>query len=131
MNYLLLAFLLSGCITVHAQSAAEVRKHNKQQKVPRVETGTASYYSSKFQGRRTASGEKYDSAKMTAAHNRLPLGTRVRVTNLYNHRSVIVRVNDRLAYKNKRLIDLSRAAAVKLGYIKRGIAKVKVEVLDD
>src|SRR5690606_14882527 len=90
-----------------AQSAADsVRKANARASVPLVDTGIASYYHSKFTGRPTASGEKYDPEKMTAAHNRLPLGTRIRVTNLRNKRSVIVRVNDRLHYRNTRLVDL-------------------------
>ena len=68
---------------------------------------------------------------MTAAHNWLPFGTYVRVTNLRNKRSAIVRINDRLHHRNTRLIDLSRAAAAKLGYIARGLTRVKVEVLRD
>ena len=74
---------------------------------------------------------EFDPDKMTAAHNRLPMGTMIKVTNLRNKRSVIVKVNDRLHYRNKRIVDLSRAAAAKLGYVGRGLAKVKVEVLDE
>ena len=91
--------------------------------------GIASYYSSRFQGKPTASGELFDQNKMTCAHNALPLGTWLRVTNLRNNRSVLVRVNDRLNYRNHRLVDLSRAAASQLGYVKRGLARVKVTVL--
>jgi rare lipoprotein A len=132
MKNILLAFLVTqGWTTICAQSADSIRKHNASVEVPRVETGIASYYHSKFQGRPTASGEKYDENKMTAAHNRLPMGTMVRVTNLRNKRSVVVRINDRLHHRNTRLIDLSRAAALKLGYVARGLAKVKVEVLKD
>ncbi|MBL7697662.1 MAG: septal ring lytic transglycosylase RlpA family protein [Chitinophagaceae bacterium] len=117
---------------LHAQSAADsIRRMHRKTPVPSTETGVASYYHSKFQGRPTASGEKYDQEKMTAAHNRLPLGTRIKVTNLRNKRSVIVRVNDRLHHRNTRLVDLSRAAAAKLGYIGRGITRVRVEVLKD
>jgi len=94
-----------------------------------VQYGTASFYSNKFQGRPTANGKVYDKNKMTCAHNSLPFGTWVKVTNLGNKRTVTVMVTDRLHHKNKRLIDLSGAAAAKLGYIKRGLAKVKVEVL--
>ena len=68
---------------------------------------------------------------MTAAHNKLPLGTRIKVTNLRNKRSVVVKVNDRLHHRNTRLVDLSKAAAAKLGYIGRGITRVRVEVLKD
>lgn len=96
----------------------------------RVLFGTASYYAEKFNGRKTANGEIYDSQKMTAACNTLPLGTWIRVTNLSNNRSVIVKTNDRLHPRMTRIVDLSRAAAEKLGYIKKGLTKVKVEVLE-
>lgn len=129
---LLALFLLLQGNLLLAQSAADsTRKAHRNKGVPRIQTGTASYYHAKFQGRPTASGEKYDQQKMTAAHNRLPFGTMIRVTNLRNNRSVTVRVNDRLHYRNKRLVDLSRAAASKLGYVGRGLAKVRVEVLED
>ena len=94
-----------------------------------TETGIASYYHNRFHGRRTASGEIYRSNKYTAAHRRLPLGTRVRVTNLDNKRSVEVRINDRGPYARKRIIDLSRKAAKDLGFLEKGLAKVKIEVL--
>jgi len=129
---LALILLLQVMMYVHAQSAADsIRRVNKKMPVALIDTGVASYYHSKFQGRITASGELYDQDKMTAAHNRLPMGTRIKVTNLRNMRSIIVRVNDRLHHRNKRLVDLSRAAASKLGYIGRGITRVKVEVLKD
>jgi rare lipoprotein A len=124
--------LYQGSGLLHAQSAADsIRRIHRKVPVAAVDTGVASYYHSKFQGRLTASGELYDKEKMTAAHNRLPMGTRIKVTNLRNKRSVIVRVNDRLHHRNKRLVDLSRAAAAKLGYIGRGITRVRVEVLKD
>ena len=91
--------------------------------------GTASYYSNKFNGRKTANGEIFSQQKMTAACNVLPLGTWIRVTNLRNKRSVVVKVNDRLHSKMTRVVDLSRSAAQKLGYINSGLVKVKVEVL--
>ena len=89
-----------------------------------------SYYADKFNGRETANGEIYDGKKMTAACNVLPLGTWIRVTNLYNNRSVVVKTNDRLHIRMKRIVDLSRTAAKTLGYIGRGLTKVKVEVLE-
>jgi rare lipoprotein A len=134
MKRILLACILlyQGSRLLHAQSAADsIRRIHRKVPVAAVDTGVASYYHSKFQGRLTASGELYDKEKMTAAHNRLPMGTRIMVTNLRNKRSVIVRVNDRLHHRNKRLVDLSRAAAAKLGYIGRGITRVRVEVLKD
>jgi rare lipoprotein A len=91
--------------------------------------GVASYYADKFNGRQTATGAIYSHWKMTAACNKLPLNTWIRVTNLRNKRSVIVQVNDRLHPKNPRLVDMSRMAAEKLGYTGRGLTQVKVEVL--
>ena len=96
-----------------------------------IKYGIASFYAKKFNGRQTASGDIYNSTKYTAACNVLPLHTWVRVTNLRNEKSVIVIINDRLHAKNKRLVDLSRSAAVELGYTGRGLTRVKVEVLPD
>jgi len=97
--------------------------------VPKVLYGTASFYSSKFEGRQTANGEIFSQQKMTAACNVLPLGTWVRVTNLKNGRSVVVKINDRLHYKMKRVVDLSKVAARQIGH-KDGLTRVKVEVLE-
>ncbi len=94
-----------------------------------VKYGIASFYAKKFNGRTTSNGAVYSSMKMTAACNVLPLGTWVKVTNLRNNRSVIVEINDHLHHRNKRLIDLSKTAAQKLGYVSRGITRVRVEVL--
>src|SRR3984957_15984459 len=91
--------------------------------------GMASWYGSAFQGPPTASGEDFDMNDLTAAHRNLPLGTLLRVTNLRNKRSVIVRVNDRGPVPEDRVIDLSYAAAETLGFSERGIAPVKVEFL--
>lgn len=98
-------------------------------KTPRVIYGTASYYADKFNGRRTATGEIFSQQKLTAACNVLPLGTWIRVTNLKNRRSVIVKVNDRLHSRMKRVVDLSKSAAQQLGYTRAGLARVRVEVL--
>lgn len=101
----------------------------KKSGIPKIKIGTASYYDNKFEGRKTASGEVYTQKKLTAASNTLPLQSWVKVTNLSNKRSVIVRINDRMHPKNRRLIDLSRAAASKLSFIGKGLTKVKVEYL--
>ncbi len=93
------------------------------------ETGTASWYGTKFHGRKTANGERYDMHAMSAAHKTLPMPTMVRVTNLQNGRSVVVRVNDRGPFVKNRIIDLSYAAARALGYDKKGTAPVRVEAL--
>ncbi|MBS0405866.1 MAG: septal ring lytic transglycosylase RlpA family protein [Proteobacteria bacterium] len=94
-----------------------------------VEEGTASYYGNKFHGRRTSSQEVYDMYAFTAAHKTLPLPSFARVTNLENGNSVVVRINDRGPFHPGRLIDLSYAAAVKLGYRNKGSARVRVEAL--
>jgi rare lipoprotein A len=92
-------------------------------------TGIASYYAQKFHGRKTASGEIFDNTAMTAAHNSLPLGTMIKVTNIRNSRWVIVKVTDRLHHANRRIVDLTQAAAKQLGFIHWGLTKVKVEVV--
>src|SRR5262245_42666442 len=92
------------------------------------EVGIASFYGRAHDGRRTASGEVFDMNQMTAAHRTLPFGTRVRVTNLANGRETVVRINDRGPFRRGRIIDLSYAAARKLGFVGRGLAKVRVEV---
>jgi rare lipoprotein A len=96
-----------------------------------VAAGKASYYAHKFEGRKTASGEKFSNKKLTAAHKTLPFGTRVKVTNKRNDKSVIVTINDRLPKKSKRLIDLSQAAAKELDLIRAGITTVQLYVLND
>lgn len=93
--------------------------------------GVASYYGPGFTNRPTANGERFDPRAMTAAHRTLPFGTRVRVTNLENGRQVVVRINDRGPYRKGRVLDLSRAAARKLGFVDDGVAHVRVEVLKD
>jgi rare lipoprotein A len=92
--------------------------------------GIASFYHNKFHGRKTASGELFDQNKMTCANNFLPLGSQIKVTNLKNGKTVFVKVNDRLAKSNKRLIDLSFSAANKLGFVASGLQKVEIEVVN-
>lgn len=91
--------------------------------------GVASYYGKGFHGKKTANGEIFNENGMTAACNVLPLGTWIRVTNLKNNKSVVVKVNDRLHYRMRRLVDMSKASAQKLDYIRSGLTKVRVEVL--
>jgi rare lipoprotein A len=107
-----------------AQNGSAVLK-----KIPDALYGTASYYADKFEGRQTANGEIFSQNKMTAACNVLPFGTWIKVTNLRNGRSVIVKVNDRLHYKMKRVVDLSKVAARQIGYAGGGLTRVKVEPL--
>lgn len=91
--------------------------------------GVASYYADKFEGRKTASGERYHKQALTAAHPELPFGTLVKVTCLTTRKSVVVRINDRGPFVKGRTLDLSRSAAEKIGLIRKGKAKVKIEVL--
>lgn len=95
----------------------------------RVIYGIASFYANKFNGRKTASGELFSQTKLTCACNMLPLGTWIKVTNVRNGKSVIVKVNDRLHPKMRRVADLSKAAATKLGYTPQGLVRVRVDVL--
>jgi rare lipoprotein A len=96
-----------------------------------VETGLASWYGSRHHGKRTASGEVFNQDKFTAAHRTLPWGSRVKVTNLANGKSVEVRINDRGPFSKGRIIDLSRAAARSLGMLEQGITTVRIEWFPD
>jgi rare lipoprotein A len=95
-----------------------------------IQTGKASFYADKFEGSLTASGEKYRHSKLTAAHKTLPFGTKIRVTNQANQLSVEVIVNDRGPYVENRIVDLSKSAAEKLGFINQGLADISLEVID-
>ena len=96
---------------------------------PSAEIGKASWYADSFQGKRTASGERFDNHDYTAAHRTLPFGTRVRVTNPATGASVVVRINDRGPFTRGRLIDVSRVAAEELGLVQRGHGTVQLEQL--
>jgi rare lipoprotein A len=95
-----------------------------------AQIGQASWYGQEFARRRTASGEQFDPQDLTGAHRSLPLGSKVRVTNLRNGRSVLVTINDRGPYRYRRAIDLSYGAARLLGMIHRGLAKVRIELIE-
>jgi rare lipoprotein A len=122
-NFLVLA-LMVPVMGVFAQK-------KNYRNVPVVDTavGNASFYADKFIGKKTASGEIFSQEKLTCAHNTYPFGSKIRVTNLKNGKTVILRVNDRLHHRNPRLVDLTRAAASKLDFRKTGIIKVKVELM--
>jgi len=113
---LLILLLLNLTTPIHAK--------NKK-----VQIGKGSWYGKKFHGKLTASGEHYNMYDFTAAHKTFPFNSMVKVTNLKNGRSVIVRVNDRGPYHGGRIIDLSYLAAKKLGYVKKGVAKLKIKLL--
>jgi len=120
---ILIAAALGAC----AQSSVIANKSELRASLASGESyGLASFYS---QGRRTASGEKFDPHDLTAAHRSLPFGTRIRVTNLDTGQSVTVRVNDRGPFVRGRAIDVSSSAAKMLGITRQGVAKVKLDVV--
>lgn len=131
----LLLFVFFGT-RVNAQKSSDdnpqetIQNSTKEKFKPKVLYGIASFYADKFHGRPTFNDEIYDRNKFTAACNVLPMGTWIRVTNLNNNKSVIVKVNDKLHPRMTRIVDLSRVAAEKLGYIGRGLTQVKVEVIE-
>jgi rare lipoprotein A len=122
-------FWLAALALAASASLLSAQEVPPAQEVQAAEEGLASWYGGKFQGRRTASGEPFDTWQLTAAHKRLPFGALVLVTNLENGKSVIVRINDRGPFVPGRVIDLSQAAAVVIGLAGRGVASVRLEVL--
>ena len=115
-------------LNAQSNESKAVKKYTKKES--RIFYGLASYYADKFHGRRTANGEIFSQTKMTAACNVLPLGTWIQVTNLKNGKIVVVKTSDRLHPRMTRIIDVSRTAATKLGFISRGVTRVKVVVLN-
>ena len=114
----------------HAPDTMEqLIRHNYDDQKLEFQSGRASWYGPGFHGRKTASGERFNMYGMTAAHRYLPLGTKVRVTNMDTGKSIVVKVNDRGPYHGNRILDLSKAAARSLGMIKSGTCKVKLERL--
>ncbi|MFY7899680.1 MAG: septal ring lytic transglycosylase RlpA family protein [Chitinophagaceae bacterium] len=120
------------CLLIMLLSASCHRKITSHSKTSpsnysKSDIGNASYYADKFIGRSTANGEKYSATKFTAAHRTLPFGTMVKVTNLQNGKSVVVRINDRGPFVSGRIIDLSKIAAKQIDVITAGVARVKIE----
>lgn len=95
-----------------------------------TQTGKASYYADKFQNRKTASGELYKHKLKTAAHKKLPFGTRVRVRNVENGKTVVVKINDRGPFAKKRIIDLSKSAFESIGQLSAGVLDVEIQVIE-
>ncbi len=126
---LLLSFL--SLAKSYAQTLAVEKKEDTRPYKKNTKTlyGQASFYSQKFEGRKTASGQIFNHKKFTAACNTLPIGTFIKVTNLRNGKTVVVQTNDRLHVKTRRLIDLTMAGAKRLGFVATGLTKVKVEIL--
>lgn len=131
MRKVAVVLLLAVAVGCTARTARREEPAVRDTDVVRTLRGKATYYGDKFHGRKTASGERFSQRRMTAAHRSLPFGTRVRVTNLSNGRSVIVKINDRGPFgrDRSRVIDLSKAAARELDFMKSGWTRVKIEVL--
>lgn len=130
--YLSAAFAVEGCQFMVSASGSGVLRPEPtvtDYHLPGGVIGTARYYAPRFNGRKTASGEIYNSKKLTAAHPTLPLGTFVRVTNLSNNKSVTVRINDRCRKQEEGFIDASREASRQLDFIKRGKAVVRMIIV--
>jgi rare lipoprotein A len=130
MRRLLLPVLGScalGLLAVQGEADLAGARSRPQTQGAFQQVGIASWYGPGFHGRRTASGEIFDQYGLTAAHRKLPLGTEVKVTNLENGRSILVEINDRGPYVKGRVIDLSKAAARRLGIVKVGLGRVRVE----
>lgn len=120
---LALAVLVTGCSSMQSSDSSEGWSGY-------TETGKATYYADKYQGKKTASGEPYKRELKTAAHKELPFGTNVKVTNLSNGKSVVVRVNDRGPFTKGRILDLSKSAFSSIGNINAGVLDVEMEVVD-
>jgi rare lipoprotein A len=119
-----LSLVVTGCATGRRTAPAPPPSSH-------AVTGQASWYGEAHHGKKTASGEVYDRTQRTAAHRTLPMGTHVRVTNVENGRSVVVRINDRGPFRPGRIIDLSQAAAREIGTLDDGLFPVRLEVLED
>jgi len=117
IHFFFVLYLTLSNITVNAQNFKQ--------------TGLASFYADKFEGRQTANGEKYRHSKLTAAHKTLPFGTILKVTNLENDKTVEVRINDRGPFIKGRIIDLSKSAATELEFIQKGIVKVEITTISN
>jgi rare lipoprotein A len=133
MQRIFYAFILAVLFIAPLQVSSQNRTpltNTRSKKPTRVFYGQASFYANKFHGRKTASGELFNQNKLTCACNILPLGTWIRVTNLKNGKSAIVKINDRIHPKMKRIVDLSKSGAQKLGYVARGLTRVKIELID-
>jgi len=118
--WFLAALIVTGCASTAPRDVP---------RIDTVEVGVASYVGAAYEGRPTASGVRFDGQSLTAAHRTLPFGTRVRVTNLVNDRSVIVTIVDRGPFREGRVIDLSRRAARELDFERAGTTRVRIEVL--
>ncbi len=122
LGLLLTAALSFGCATIPRPTDSAAFHADTQ-------VGVASFYGAEYEGGRTSSGARYDPERLTAAHPTLPFGTRARVTNLENGRSVVVTITDRGPFRRGRIIDVSQRAARRLGFLRDGTARVRVQVI--
>ncbi len=118
------------CITLCLISCSSVQFRSDPKWIGYTESGKASFYAIKYQFRKTASGERFNQFSLTAAHKTLPFGTKVKVTNLKNRKSVTVKINDRGPFVEGRVIDLTRSAFKKIGNTESGVINVKIEVIE-
>lgn len=117
----------SGNYLPKNNSTSNISKNFKNKK---IFIGESSYYADDFHGKITANGETYDMYGLTAAHKTLPLNTIIKVTNLSNKKTAILRINDRGPYAKGRILDCSYGAAIKLGFLDQGVTRVKIEVIE-
>jgi rare lipoprotein A len=134
MKKLVMGFAVAGLIALSPRSEARFSSSLEPPRMSVIpeekhEIGVASWYGEEFQGNETASGEIYDLNGLTAAHPTLPFGTTVRVTNLMNNKNILLRINDRGPYIGRRVIDVSLAAAQRLGFVYVGITRVRIDVV--
>ena len=128
---LLIMLSLIGCASSNKIASSDpVISQKEPSAVGDIQYGVSSYYAEKFHGRRTANGEIYDMYEISGAHQTLPFNSVVKVTNLENNKELVIKVNDRGPFIKDRIFDCSYGAAVKLGFISKGTAIVKVEVLE-
>lgn len=122
--------ILLVCLSVFALSACSTTPPANTSRVGFTETGVASYYAMKYQFRQTANGERFNQMASTAAHKTLPFNSRVRVTNLDNGKSTVVRINDRGPFIQGRIIDLSRSSFSQIADTSQGLVRVRIEVIE-
>lgn len=129
MHHTIKALVLLLCLAVTSACSTTHKPGAGGRWVGHTEAGQASYYADKFQNRQTASGERYKAGRKTAAHRTLPFGSKVKVTNVRNGKSVVVRINDRGPFVRGRVIDLSRSSFASIGNVSDGLLKVRIEVI--
>ena len=128
---ILISTFLWGCSSVQPKvPSTQPTGTNSENRPAYIETGKASFYANLHQSKKTASGEIYDHKLNTAAHKKLPFGTKVRVTNLANGKTVVVKINDRGPFVKGRILDLSKSAFSSIASTSSGVINVKVEVID-